>query len=184
MKNTVFGAWFAFFALVPGALFADQAPEETDSAHAPRVGLELGCGLGGMAAWVPSYENGGMVLCSAGIGFLDEHGGAMFRLDGGVVRSGLFRDKVGQNVLNIESLLWLPHKSQPGLDVYLAVGPMIQLIGNSARADAYAGVVTEAGIDYVLFDFLRLRSGLRSHLTYTNADVMFFVGTTFWSLPL
>ncbi len=162
----------------------DDAPE--DSARAPRLGVELGCAYGGFATWQRGYENGGLVLCSAGVGVLDAHGGAMLRISGGSVGGFLSDRDSSESMLNAETLLWLPHQIGANNDVYLALGPMIRWIGNSRRLDVYAGAVAEAGFDWILrpLTFVRMRYSIRSHLTYASADVVLMISATYWSLPL
>lgn len=186
MKKTIFALLISLFLFIPSSVLAqEENAEPEDSARAPRLGLELACSYGGFATWQRGYENGGLVLCSAGVGVLEAHGGAMFRISGGSVGGFLSAGDSLENILNAEALLWLPHQIGESHDVYLAVGPMIQWIGNARRADSYAGAVIEAGFDWLpSLDFVRMRYSLRSHFTYTNADIVFAIGTTFWSFPI
>lgn len=186
MKLSISAIVMAMLFMRPCESSAQEAEEPPDPAREPRLGLELGCAYGGFAAWQRGYENGGLILCSAGVGVLEAHGGAMFRISGGSVGGFLSGGDSLENILNAEALLWLPHQVGRNNDVYLAVGPMIQWIGNARRADAYAGAVLETGFDWLIqpLTFVRMRYSLRSHLTYANADVVLMLSATYWSFPL
>ena len=147
------------------------------TAESQEVAVEVTAGAGASFLFPEEYEHGLSAISGLGVMVHDTRYGSILRVSASQT-IWPFGDRFWlQNAVDYEGLATIHGNVSRNLNGYLGIGPVLRNISYQEEKSIGFGIVIEGG--YIVetpWNWLRLKSGNRFHVTSTGLDMFITVG--------